>query len=394
MNKNIVVVRSATISMSLKYLLKGQLKYLNKYYSTVGISSGDDLNDVSKREGVPVLYVPMVRHINLTKDLIAVIYLIKIFMIIKPKIVHSITPKAGLLCMMAAYIARVPVRLHTFTGLVFPSKNGLLKKVLIYSDKLICHFATAVYPEGYGVRSDLIINNITTKPLKVLHNGNVNGVDTSYFSPKHFSNKKIHELKKRYRIPPNSFVFIFVGRLVGDKGVNELVQEFSSLQQKYPHIRLLLVGNYEVLLDRLQPESYRIIKRLDSIIETGWQEDVRQYMSISNVLILPSYREGFPNVPIQAGAMGLPSIVTDINGCNEIIVDGKNGSIIPPKNADALRATMENYILNPGLQKKLAKNAREMIVSRFEQKVVWEAIKGEYEYWLEKKDYHRIIKYY
>jgi len=117
-------------------------------------------------------------------------------------------------------------------------------------------------------------------------------------------------------------------------------------------------------------------------------------MSISNVLILPSYREGFPNVPIQAGAMGLPSIVTDINGCNEIIVDGKNGSIIPPKNADALRATMENYILNPGLQKKLAKNAREMIVSRFEQKVVWEAIKGEYEYWLEKKDYHRIIKYY
>ena len=250
---------------------------------------------------------------------------------------------------------------------------------------MLCYFATDVYPEGYGVRKDLIKYRITTKPLKVLHNGNVNGIDTNYFTLKHFPQQKINELKEQYGIPLNSFVFIFVGRLVEDKGVNELVKAFSSLQKKYSQIRLLLVGDYDDSPEKLQAESLRMIKGLDTIIEKGWQNDVRKFMSISNTLILPSYREGFPNVVLQAGAMGLPSIVTDINGSNEIIIEGKNGIIIPPKDSDALFKAMESFLINPELQSTLAKKARELIVNRFEQLLVWEAIKGEYDYWLAKK---------
>ena len=372
--------------LSLRYLLKGQLKYLNNYYNVIGISSpGDDLRFVEKVEGITTYPVYISRNINIIRDIKSLICLIILLKKLKPVLVHSITPKAGLLSMIGAFFARVPVRLHTFTGLVFPSKQGLLKKILIYADKLLCYFATDVYPEGYGVRKDLIKYRITTKPLKVLHNGNVNGIDTNYFTLKHFPQQKINELKEQYGIPLNSFVFIFVGRLVEDKGVNELVKAFSSLQKKYSQIRLLLVGDYDDSPEKLQAESLRMIKGLDTIIEKGWQNDVRKFMSISNTLILPSYREGFPNVVLQAGAMGLPSIVTDINGSNEIIIEGKNGIIIPPKDSDALFKAMESFLINPELQSTLAKKARELIVNRFEQLLVWEAIKGEYDYWLAKK---------
>ena len=176
----------------------------------------------------------------------------------------------------------------------------------------------------------------------------------------------------------SDFVFIFIGRLVNDKGINEMVAAFKVVNEKYPNAKLLLFGYYESDLDPLSHLTLDQIQTNNSIITVGFQRDVRPYLSIADALIFPSYREGFPNVVMQAGAMGLPNIVSNINGCNEIIVEGKNGTIIPVKNTYAIIEKMKLLMTDEHYFKKLKSNAREMIVSRYEQKLVWESILQEY----------------
>ena len=372
------LIRTSTVPESLYSLLKGQLQFLSQYYEIIGISSkGTFLDETSKRESVKVIGVDMVRGISPFNDLISLIRLYIQFRKEKPTIVHSITPKAGLLSMLAAKMAGVPIRMHTFTGLIFPTRTGAMQKLLIKMDQLLCWAATNIYPEGSGVKNDLISFNITSKPLKVLANGNVNGIDTHHFTPVQVSAEKQALLKHDLGIQPNDFVFIFVGRLVGDKGINELISAFSQLET--PNSKLLLVGPFESELDPLQPETLKVIETHPNIISVGFQSDVRPYFAVSDCLVFPSYREGFPNVVMQAGAMGLPSIVTDINGCNEIIVEGENGTIIPVKNIEAIKIAMQKMMNNKEFYLKLKENARPMIQSRYEQSVVWNALLEEYQ---------------
>jgi glycosyltransferase involved in cell wall biosynthesis len=369
------VIRTSTIALSLNVLLKGQLSFLKKYYNVIAVAGDDeDLRIVENREGVKTENITIQRQIAPFKDFISLIKLYFYFKKEKPQIVHSITPKAGLLSMAAAYFARVPIRIHTFTGLIFPTRSGVMQRLLIVMDKILCSCATHIYPEGEGVKNDLISYNITRKPLKVLANGNVNGIDTSYFDSNLFSVDDNAKLKKELNIQPNDFVFIFVGRIVGDKGINELVAAFEKLSTQNKRVKLLLVGPLEEELDPLQAKTTTIIKNNKQIIFVGYQMDVRPYFAIANLLAFPSYREGFPNVVMQAGAMGLPSIVTDINGCNEIIEERKNGMIIPVKSVAPLYNAMVVMIKD----KQMRLNARDMITNRFEQKVVWEALLNEY----------------
>ena len=280
--------------------------------------------------------------------------------------VHSMTPKAGLLSMMAAWMTRVPVRVHTFTGLVFPTATGLTQKILILTDRITCACATHVIPEGEGVKNDLTNYRITKKPLKVLGHGNVRGIDLEHYNPE-LPEVKAEAAKLR---KDGVFTFVFVGRLVGDKGINELVGAFERLHKEYPATRLLLVGPEESNLDPLKPETLAKIKENPSIEAVGSQPDVRPWFVAADVLVFPSYREGFPNVVIEAGAMGLPSIVTDINGSREIITHGSNGLIIPPRSADALFTAMHTLDTDADLTASLAANARPMIASRFDRRYV------------------------
>ena len=373
------LIRTSTIALSLDYLLKGQLAFLKNHFEVVAVSGADaHLENVTSREGVRTVAVTMQRRISPVKDLVSLWQLYRLFRKEKPQIVHSITPKAGLLSMTAAYFARVPVRIHTFTGLIFPSKTGGLHIILITMDKLLCLFATHIYPEGEGVKKDLIDYGITKKPLKVIANGNVNGIDITFFNPENYSIRQNQKLKKDLGIKEDDFIFIFIGRLVGDKGINELVQAFQKMAMDITKVKLLLVGPFELELDPLADETLAAIKRNAHILTVGLQPDVRPYFAISNALVFPSYREGFPNVVLQAGAMGLPSIVSDINGCNEIIINEENGLIIPSKNTELLAAAMRNIVHNPSLHKKLRHSARARITENYEQKFVWEAILAEY----------------
>ena len=368
------LIRISTIPGSLETLLKGQLKMLSEYYEVVAVSSpGERMKVLEAREGVRTVSVPMERRISLVKDFISLLRLIVLFAKERPDIVHSITPKAGLLSMLAAWITRVPARMHTFTGLVFPTATGKMQKLLIAMDRLTCFCATHINPEGEGVKRDLVNYNITSKPLHIIANGNVNGIDLGYFDRTPEVMEKACSYKKE-----GTFTFCFVGRMVRDKGINELVHSFLRLYQKDERVRLLLVGSFEKELDPVLPEVEEHILHHPGICYMGYQNDVRPFLVASDALVFPSYREGFPSVVIQAGAMGLPAIVTDINGCNEIVLPDLNGVIIPSKDEQALYESMKYFASHPVEVEKMAANARPLIASRYEQRIVWNALLDEY----------------
>lgn len=375
------LIRITTVPLSLDKLLDGQLHFMNSFYEVIAVSSEIEyLERVGLKEGVRTFCLKMTRKITPVSDLVAVIRLFIFLRREKPLIVHTHTPKAGIIGMLASKLAGVPNRFHTVAGLPLLETEGFKRKLLDFVEKLTYSCATKVYPNSHGLL-DIITENAYCRKtkLKVIANGSSNGIDTQYFNPGLFSETQNIKLKKELVISTSDFVFVFVGRLVADKGINEMVTAFKVINAKYPKAKLLLVGDYESDLDPLSAETLTIIQNTKAIITVGFRSDVRPYLSVAHALVFPSYREGFPNVVMQSGAMGLPSIVSNINGCNEIIIEGENGIIIPVKNTSAITEKMELLLTDTNYFKKLQSNARKMIVSRYEQKVVWGAILEEYE---------------
>mgnify|MGYP003417523090 CR=1 FL=1 len=373
--EKIKIIRAVTASQSIG-LFEPMVKDLQgRGYEIVSVSSPGESLIRLREKGVKVIEVPMERRISMFRDLMSLMRMISVFRKEKPFMVHSMTPKAGMLCMLAGWLTRVPRRVHTFTGLVWPTSTGLKRRILIATDWLTCACATHIIPEGRGVMNDLQ-SHITKKPMKVLGYGNVRGVDMERFSRRQEVEEKAKGIKTE-----GIFTFIFVGRIVGDKGINELVSAFAELHKKYEKIRLLLIGNLEQHLDPLKAETLNVIDKHTSIELLGpkYGDELLAYYAASDCFVFPSYREGFPNTVMEAGAMGLPSIVTDINGSREIIIDGKNGVIIPSKDIEALYHAMEEMITNSNKTKEYADNAREMIASRFERGFVCKCLYDFYE---------------
>ncbi len=374
------LIRITTVPVSLDILLKGQLGFMSAFFEVVGVSSsGTELEKVKEREGIRVEAVEMTRKITPFRDLKSLWNLYRFLKIEKPEIVHTHTPKAGLLGMMAAKWAGVPIRMHTVAGLPLMEAAGLKRKLLNFVEKLTYRSATHIYPNSKGLYEFILNENFTSKSkLKIIGQGSSNGIDTDFFSPEQVSDKQKSDLKTELGIEKEDFVFVFVGRLVKDKGINELVSAFSQTL-KHPTSKLLLVGPLETELDPLLPETLQEIQTNPDIISVGFQQDVRPYFLISDCLVFPSYREGFPNVVMQAGAMGLPSIVTDINGCNEIILENENGMVIPVKDENAIREAMAKLKSDKDVYANLKINSRPSITSRFEQKRIWDELKSEYQ---------------
>lgn len=361
-NKN-KIIRAVTVPQSLGFCREVMIKMRAMGYDMVAVTSpGPELDELRDKDGFHCVEVPMQRHISVVNDLKSLIRMIRVFRKEKPQVVHSMTPKAGMICMVAAWLTRVPVRIHTFTGLVWPTATGLKRKILMITDRLTCACATYVIPEGQGVLNDLKNGGITKKPMRVLGYGNVMGVDMERFSPARFKATK----------NPDMFTFVFVGRIVGDKGINELVEAFVKLHDKHENTRLVLVGKYEHELDPVSDKTRKLIDTNDGIDACGpkYGDDLLQMYVNADCFVMPSYREGFPNTVLEAGAMGLPSIVTDINGSREIIENGKNGLIVPSKNANALYDAMERMLTDDKAREILKSNARQIIESRFEKNFV------------------------
>lgn len=363
------IIRACTVSQSVGFV-KDMLPDLMQEYEVVLLSSpGEELDDAKALYGVKIIAVPMERHISVLKDFVSLCRLIKVFFCERPDIVHSMTPKAGMLCMLAAWLTRVPVRVHTFTGLVFPTSTGLKRRILMFTDWLTCACATHVIPEGEGVKADLLNNGITKKPLQVLGYGNVKGVDLSYYCKENVNLNLNGERKLK---TDGVFTFLFVGRIVRDKGINELVKAFQHLHSHNLNTRLWLVGAYEDSLDPISNETRQIITDNDGIEAVGVKrgDELLAYYAAADCFVFPSYREGFPNTVLEAGAMGLPSVVTDINGSREIINNGYNGLIVPPRDEQALFEAMTEMLENTEKRKEMATNARPLIAQRFEASFV------------------------
>lgn len=358
------LIRITTIPLSLNLLLQNQLRMLNQHFEVIGLSSpGKDLTIVEEREDIRTIEVSMKRDISLWHDLYSLFKLMNVFIHEQPNIIHANTPKGSLLSMIAGFITFVPIRIYTVTGLRYETEKGFKRRLLISMERLTCAFASHVIAESKGVQKMIYNDRLCSKKVQIIGNGNLNGLDADYWDPKKVNTDSRIYLRRQYGIAIEEFVFIFIGRLVGDKGINELVKAFSSY--KNSAVKLLLVGPLEPDLDPLDNDVLLEIESNPNIITTGFQTDVRLYLSIAHSLILPSYREGFPNVLLQGGAMGLPLLSTDVNGAEDLIVQGKNGLIIKKKNVreleKAMKFLMQNYkSFNP-------QYCREYVLSRFSQ---------------------------
>ncbi len=370
--------RITTVPLSIEKLLGKQLPFMAQHFDLTAISADqNELARVGRELGIKTHAIDMTRKITPLQDLKSLWMMYRYLKNEKPEIVHTHTPKAGLIGMLAARMASVPHRFHTVAGLPLMETQGVKRKVLDLVEKLTYAAATKVYPNSKGLYDFIIKNNYTASAkLKVIGNGSSNGIDTSYFAPDQISESQLTELKNNLGIQNDDFVFIFVGRLVGDKGINEMVKAFSQIKNK--KAKLLLVGDKEDDLDPLHPDIIKEIETNPNILAVGFQKDVRPYFAISQLLVFPSYREGFPNVVMQAGAMGLPAIVSNINGCNEIIVQDINGRIIPAKDSISLLFAMQDLLDNHDVYQMLKQNSRRMITERYEQSVVWEQLLAEY----------------
>ena len=360
---------ATTVPETLAVILREQPRFLSQHFDVSLVTSpGTDLDKLLE-EGVPVYKVPMQRGISLFSDLGSLCRMVWLMLRLRPDLVHSYTPKAGLVCMVAAWVCRVPVRVHTFTGLIWPTAQGWRQRLLKAVDRLLCACATHIVPEGEGVKHDLQAGQITSRPLEVLGHGNIAGVDVAYFSSEDEGvSEAAVDLRKTYGVQDTDFVFVYVGRLNADKGLHELLSAFDELPE---HCRLLVVGGVDQAAP-LDAMNMRVLVSHPRIHWLGFQRDIRPALQASNILVLPSYREGFPNVVLQAGAMRLPVVATNISGCNEVITPGLNGWLVPAKDVQALVTAMHQALGSSAEElQRMGQAARERVAERYERGGHW-----------------------
>lgn len=365
------IIWVSTVPLSMKLFCSGLLKELAREYVVSAVSSpGTDLNEISKNEGITVHPIEIKRGISPLSDLKSLWQLVGHFRREKPHMVHSITPKAGFLAMTAAKIARVPVRIHTFTGLIFPTARGFKRLCCRLTDRLTCTYATHIIAESQGVRNDLATHNITGKEINILGHGNLRGIDLDHFRPDEHLYDSARQIRALIGATEHTVVFMFAGRVARDKGITELVEAFRRLKTDGYDVRLLIVGEHDES-DPVDEVTMKEIRNDPGIYFTErWISDIRPYYCAADILVLPSYREGMPNVVIEACAMGKPAIVSDVNGSREIVLHGNNGLIVPPRDTGALHEAMKKLTADSSMRNTMAGNARQSVASRFEQRMV------------------------
>ena len=342
-------------------------------------SEGTYLEKYGQEVGMKTVPIEFTRAITPIQDVKAILKLYKFLKKEQPEIIHSHTPKAGMVSMIAAKLAKVPIRIHTVAGLPLEEATGMRKILLKSIEKITYAAATKVLPNSNGLKQTLLEFNLCPeKKINIIGKGSSNGINTDYFDPEKISELEVTNLKNELGLTGDETILIYIGRLVKDKGVNELITTFDSISKSHPKCRLLLLGYYEQERDPLNEDTLRIIKENTAILERGFIRDIRPYLLLSSFLVFPSYREGFPNVVLQAAAMQLPAIVTDINGCNEIIQNNYNGLIIPKKNSEALEEAIQYLIENKSVLKNMKSSSRNFVVENFSREIIWNELLNMY----------------
>lgn len=365
--------------------VKGQLGFLSKNgFEPIAVGpSGVELKALSDTENIRTVGIKIAKGISVFKDLHAMYKLYRLFKKEKPIIVHTYTAKTGIVGMIAARLARVPIRLHTVDGIHLLDKKTYAGKMFNTIEKCACASATKVYALSEGWKEFIVENKLTkSQKVGVIGEGGINGIDTSYYSRASISEEEKQKLKDELGLTDDHFVFMYAGPLTSEEGVNELVAAFDDMKYTVmggkSKVRLLLVASTAADPQSLSDKTIKTINKERRIITTEYQEDLRPYLAISDCLVYPSPKMGFPRKVMEAGAMGLVSIVADVSGSNEIIDQRINGVIIPSGDTEELAMAMTRLKVYDDYRNLMSENAKIMVEKRFEQTLVWEAIVEEY----------------
>jgi len=362
--KNLMVIIVSS-SKTLKFF-KGQIKFLSKYFRIELISSYDNyLKDIASEEGVSATSIEIKREISIFHDLLSLIKLYKFFIKKKPSVIHGNTPKAALLSLLAGWMANIPTRIYFLHGLRYEGFTGPKRQLLILFEKISCYFATNIYAVGFGIKKEMQINNITKKPIRVIGHGSINGVDLEYF------NKDNLLISNANLFAPKSFIYGYIGRINKDKGINELIQAFLEINNVFKNTKLLLVGEFEDELNPIKKEFKEEILHNQNIKYIKYKDDVRPYLKIIDVFVMPSHREGFGLSLLEAMSMNTASIASNISGCNELITHKKNGLLFLMKDVSSLFEKMKLLYTDNELRHFIRSNSRKIAEEKFRKEDVW-----------------------
>ncbi len=367
---------TATIEFSIKAFLLDHIRALSSRYDVYIVTNTSDLNFL-KPFGIDAKVIPVgiEREISLWRDIKALVHLIFLFRREKFDVVHSISPKSGLLTMLAGFFARIPIRVHTFTGQVWATRAGLMRLLLKNMDRLLTIFATNILVDSKSQKAFIVEQRIVyEEKAVVLANGSISGVDMKRFPPDPATRK---DLRDRLGISESEVGFLYLGRLKEDKGVLDMAEAFSRVCSTHDSVHLVVVGPDEENMRSRMLDSCRSFS--NRIYFEDYTNMPESYMASADVLCLPSYREGFGNVIIEAAAVGIPSIGTRIYGITDAIEEGVTGFLFEPGNVNELTVLMSDLIENADLRKKLGMNARERASRLFSKEMVVSAMLDYYE---------------
>jgi glycosyltransferase involved in cell wall biosynthesis len=342
-------------------------------------SDGPELAKVLEREKCPHFIVPMTRRISPYQDLKALWFLYRLIKKENPEIVHSHTPKAGLLSMLASKLAGVKLRIHTVAGLRYVSETGIKRRILILMERITLSFATHVWVNGPSLKRKLIAENLAPEnKIDLVGYGSSNGIDITRFSVSKLIPEVESQVQTSFGYNNQLNYIICVGRIVGDKGINELVDVFDDLYNDNNSLRLILVGDFEDEVDPVSDKTRNRINAGDGIMVTGWTDLVPYYMNLAIFLVHPSHREGFPNVLLQAGAMGCPIVCSDIDGNIDIVTNESTGLIFKVRDASSLKSTLLKALADPQTMRLYAERMRAHVIDNFEQTRYWKLLLDKY----------------
>ncbi|HEY2760379.1 MAG TPA: glycosyltransferase family 4 protein [Pirellulales bacterium] len=375
----------ATAPEALRNLADGQLAYFRaRGYEVIAVANpGEDLDFVAQREQIQTVAVSMRREIQPIADLVSLWRLWRLMRCQRPDIVVAGTAKAGLVGMLAAWLARVSVRIYLLRGLRLETTHGLKRRILLVAEKIAAGCAQRMICVSNSLRDQAIARGIVSpeKAIVLLH-GSSNGILADQFAQTPEVRATAKQLRGGWGIPANAPVIGFVGRFVRDKGFVELADAFDQIIAEQPDARLLLVGHYEN--GDPVPESYvRRIAEHPQIIRPGFIRDLAPYYGTMDVLAFPTHREGFPNVILQASAAGLPVVAFRATGALDAVEDGVTGALVDVGDVQGLAAALLHYIDDAALRRQHGRAARDRVLRDFQREPIWAALDAEFRQLLE-----------
>ena len=374
------LIHVTTIPLTLWSFFRGQIAFMKVrgYEIEAAAAPGEVLAQFADREQVVTHAIPMLRRIAPLADLVAVARLWKYFRQARPTIIHGHTPKAGLLSMMAAWAARVPVRIYHIRGLPLLTAARPKRWLLWCSEWIACRLACQVLSVSHSLTAEVVrLRLCPAGKIRVLAGGSSNGVDTERFCPARFDAAERRRLRERYGIDERDLVVGFIGRVVGEKGIRELLEAWRALRKEFKALHLFVVGPLEAH-DPIGRECEQVLRRCPRIHLMGYTSDVAPLYAMFDVCVLPSYREGLPNVPLEAAAMAVPVVTTDVPGCRDSVEHGVTGTLVPPRDAEQLADALRCYLRDADLRRRHGAAGRARAVREFSQVAVWAALEQEY----------------